>query len=120
MSIHDSSSVYDSRAPAASQVSTSRVLSLCRGPTEGDPAAVQVTASKAIFSEPATVVHLDDVEGCTHEVSYVRTYIRTYLVPVVLVRRVRSTSSEGMDCVFMCGIASCADMVHAELDVAYC
>ena len=66
------------------------------------------------------MVHLDDVEGCTHEVSYVCTYVRTYLVPVVMVRRVTSTSCEGMDCVFMCGIASCADMEHAALDAAYC
>lgn len=40
-----------------------------RGTLESDPVTLQVTDSKAIFSEPATVIHLDDVEGCTHEVS---------------------------------------------------
>lgn len=40
-----------------------------RDPLESDPAALQAAGSKAMFAEPATVVHLDDVEGCTHEVS---------------------------------------------------
>lgn len=44
---------------------------VCRGPAEGDPTALeQVTGSKTMFSEPASVVHLDDVEGCIHEVSH--------------------------------------------------